>query len=129
MIYDFKDLSSQQNWNKTVATKKGKKSAPVGISKIKQILILKEKPNEIQYSTDFEAAYETLVTRKEKEHVDVKKYNLIKAYKNVQGIPAAKKKDLLSLCENNIIPTEYHQYFKLFPTKLSNDQDESENED
>lgn len=47
-IYDFRDLSSKLNWDKTVCTSRAKKSVSPGISKIKQIVISKEKLNQFQ---------------------------------------------------------------------------------
>ena len=65
---------------------------------------------------------------KGKEHVNFKKYSLIKGYKDIQGIHAAKKKDLLTLCKSNIIPLNYHAYYDSFP-KRNAGQNESDNED
>jgi hypothetical protein len=39
-------------------------------------------------------------------------YQLAKKYISRQAIAAAKKKDLVGLCKNGIIPSEYHEYYK-----------------
>ena len=136
MIFDFKSLGDNQNWNKNVQ-KTSKKtnvskitSVPVGISQFKQILVEKDTPNQLKYKLAFEKDYETLVTRKEKNQVNVQKFVLKKAYTSVQGLTSAKIKDLLSLCDekSNIIPQEYHSYYKSFPHRPTNSQNAEENE-
>ena len=66
--------------------------------------------------------------RKGKEHVNLKKYSLVKAYGDIQGIRAAKKKDLLTLCKSNIIPSNYHAYYDSFPVKTAAGQNDSDKE-
>ena len=127
-IYDFNDLMLKLNWEKTISTKKSKKQVPIGISKVKQILFSKERPNQMDYKVDFDEQYETLIMRKGKEHVNLKKYSLVKAYDDIQWIPAAKKKDLLTLCKSNIIPSNYHAYYDSFPVKRYAGQDDSDKE-
>lgn len=128
MIYDFKTLAENQNWNK-VTIKNGKQtSTPVGVSKFKIITASKTLPNQLQYKTSFEGNYITLATRKEREHVNVTKYNLTKVYDSVQGLPQAKLKDLISLCKSNVIPPAYHEYYKTFSIKLNKDNSESGDE-
>jgi hypothetical protein len=42
-------------------------------------------------------------------------YQLVKKYTSRQAISAAKKTDLVGLCKNGIIPSEYHEYYKSLP--------------
>ena len=42
-----------------------------------------------------------------------------KKYTSRQAISAAKKKDLVGLCKNGIIPSEYHEYYKFLPANNS----------
>lgn len=110
MIYDFKDLAINQNWN-LVSIKYGKKSS-VGVSKFKIVRTFKTHPNQLDFRTTFDREYVKLATRKEKYQVSVKKYKLRKAYDSVPGVPIEKLKDLSTLCENNIIPPAYYDFYK-----------------
>ena len=49
--------------------------------------------------------------------MNVKIYNLQKAYSTVQGLPVAKLKDLQKLCNDNIIPEKYHATITVFLRK------------
>jgi hypothetical protein len=40
---------------------------------------------------------------------------ILKRYKSKQSISSAKKKDLLNLCKNGVIPHEYHEFNKGLP--------------
>jgi hypothetical protein len=46
-------------------------------------------------------------------------YQLAKNYTSWQAISAAKKRDLVGLCKNGIIPNEYHEYYKSLPANNS----------
>lgn len=119
MIYDFKDLVAKQNWNKSVI-KNGKVcNSPVGISKFKIIKTSADQPNQLQYKTSFEEDYLTLVTRKDKDNKNVRKYDLTQAYETKQGIPKLKLKDLLDLCKSGVIPTKYRGFYESFQEKLN----------
>ena len=101
MIYDFKDSSSKQNWSRTVAKKNKTVNTVLGISKLKQVSASNDNLNQLLYKYSFDEDYEKLVLRKAPSHVNVKKYNLKKAYAAEQGLTAAKIKDLLCLCKSN----------------------------
>lgn len=66
--------------------------------------------------------FETLVTRTEKNNVNVKKYIPKRAYSSLQGLASPKIKDLKTLCKKNIIPAKYHNYYSSFPEKTSANQ-------
>ncbi|KAJ8685237.1 hypothetical protein QAD02_021030 [Eretmocerus hayati] len=79
MTYDsfisFKDLADKQYWKRTVMGDKGrKKTVAVGISNFKKIFIFKDEVNQILFKTSLDDEYETPVTRKQKNHADVKKF-------------------------------------------------------
>ena len=71
----------------------------------------------MQFKTSFDEEYQTLVTRKEKDQVNAKKYVLTHAYQSIQGLSSAKLKDFQTLCEQNIIPPQHHEYYKSFQVK------------
>ena len=129
MIYDFKDLSSQQNWTRTVMKKNKPVNAILGISKFKQVFVSKEKPNQLFYKCNFDDELEKLVLRKDSNQVNVRKYKLKKAYTGELGLPAAKLKDLLTLCNNYIIPPNHYAYYKAFSVRKSNDIESDISED
>ena len=41
---------------------------------------------------------------------------LTRKYTARQQISAAKKKDLVNLCKSGVIPSEYHEFYKLLPS-------------
>ena len=87
MIFYFKELSTKLNWHKSVINKRSKKSVePIGISKLKQVIVSKERPKQLSFRTSFNVDYEILITRKGKSNVNVKKYALSKVYSNTQGL-------------------------------------------
>lgn len=126
MIYDFKQLSLNLNWNKVIIKKGRKSSEAIGVSKWKQVMVVSGSENQLKYKKAYEDNYETLITRIDKNHVNVKKYTLKKAYTAVQGIKKAKIKDLQTLCKKNIIPAQFHVYYNLFN---ENDHESDEKED
>jgi hypothetical protein len=46
-------------------------------------------------------------------------YQLVKKYTSRLAISATKKKDLVGLCKNGIILSEYHEYYKSLPANNS----------
>lgn len=131
MIFDFKDLSAQMNWQQTVQNKNKLKTVPLPISKLKQVSASHENPNQLLYKTSFESDFKILVTRKEKNHINVKKYLLKTAYTSCQGLSTAKLKDLKTLCKTNIIPPQYHEYYSSFSERnsITDQQNMSDEED
>ena len=128
MIYDFEELSLKLNFNK-ITIKKGKKTiVAIGVTKFKQVTAIKGLHNQLLYKKNIDEDYERLITRTEKNHANVQKYILKKAYSNVQEVKAAKIKDLKTLCKNNIIPPQYHPYYNLLDVK-PNDTDSAQEED
>lgn len=73
MIFDFKDLSSQMNWGKTILINRKKQTCQLKILQVKQISVSKENVNQLQYKTTFKIDWQILITRKGKENVNVKK--------------------------------------------------------
>lgn len=102
MIYDFKDLSSKMNWSKSSMRKNKIQTSTVPISKIKQVSDLKENKNQLYYKITFDMEYQTLITRKEKTHVNVAKYVPRRAYDSCQGLPAAKIMNIIILSRKRI---------------------------
>lgn len=137
MIYNFKDLADKLNWQKKMIKQTKNKSketfVSVGISKFKQVFVSRDQVNQLKFKTNFDEEFQILNARTKKEHCNVQKYELIKAYKEELGLPKAKIKDLLKLCEKEIIPVQYHEFFRKFKERAKDDveqldEDESEKE-
>lgn len=125
MFYNFVELADQLNWKKKVIRKKKITAkeylVDVGISKFKQVCVYKENNSQLKFKLDFDSDFETLNTRTEKKHANVKKYTLNKAYKDEHGLAKAKIEDLTKLCNKGIIPVEHHDYFKKFKERVDRD--------
>ena len=51
-------------------------NVPLGISKVKQVVAPKERQNQLKYKLSFKNDYETLITKRDKVRINVKKYPL-----------------------------------------------------
>ena len=114
------------SWKKTIIKKKKRLQVKIQVFKFKQIFVSNEYHNQLKYKTSFDDEFEILVTRKERSHVNVERYNLQSAYESEQGLPAGKLKDLLFLCKSNIIPAIYHPHYESFKAKTDHTPIEEE---
>ncbi|KAJ8676766.1 hypothetical protein QAD02_012553 [Eretmocerus hayati] len=109
------------NWKRVVSKTSRPSSQPVGIASFKQLSVSEKLGHKIMYKKSFQKDFECLVTRKGPEDANMKKFQLRKAYFDVQGLPKDTRKDLVDLCEKNIIKYPYHEYYKSFKVREVDD--------
>ena len=95
---------------------------------LRHICVTKEDPNALLIKTEHDgpAVRVDLMRRKRRSNTPGENIPLLNLT-NVCGIPKAKKDDLLSLCETNLIPPPYQTYFQNIP--LGQDNVEISDED
>ncbi|XP_073956134.1 uncharacterized protein [Choristoneura fumiferana] len=108
-FYDFKDRVSDKLWSKNIRGQKVKWNS------IKEVHVAATDPNKLCYKYDLSAEhYDTIAvgstTRNSNNNA-----NLKKCYNDPLQIPFDKYKDLMSLCDSDIIPRAHHDYFKNIP--------------
>ncbi|KAJ8676535.1 hypothetical protein QAD02_012322 [Eretmocerus hayati] len=109
------------NWKRVVSKTSRPSSQPVGIASFKQLSVSQKLGHKIMYKKSLQKDFECLVTRKGPEDANMKKFQLKKAYFDVQGLPKDTRKDLVDLCEKNIIKYPYHEYYKSFKVREVDD--------
>lgn len=134
-ILDLKDLKNNLMQNRSLGTN-GEK---VQWLKVKCFRFEKKKPNIVLYRYDYKSNYmemdvsnfkgktgtcpQTKKLRKRKLNVEAEKefeysaYILKKAYSKKLSITKAKKKDLMKMCTEKIIPHELHHWYENLPDK------------
>jgi hypothetical protein len=106
MIFNFKTLVQDQNW--LTDTNENK----ILWSQIKELHTNGDVANVLQFKTDFERAYKSILVEKHGHPLNLKTYRLQKAYFGELGIPKAKLTDLLFLCAKNSIPPPCQSYYE-----------------
>ena len=120
-IYNFKDLVSKQNWEKN------EKKESVGWSKVKDLKVDKDQMNKLHYKFSYDEDYSTIDTKRKRKPLDLKDYSLTNAYTSNVGISSPKYSDLSKLCEDLVIPSEFHPYYdSLQVKKRENDDSQSD---
>ncbi|XP_028136093.2 uncharacterized protein LOC126892938 [Diabrotica virgifera virgifera] len=110
-FYDLKDLLAKttKNWDKTEL------GCKVIFNNLKVIMVDPKCPNQLNVKYSFEEDFikiNTLELKRSHQKLDsLETYQLRMLRSSPVPIPAAKYKDLLFLCENKVIPTEYHNFF------------------
>lgn len=80
----------------------------------------KEKPDCLLFKCNYEDEFrEMKVNMSNKRGRPSDPYQLTQKYTSRQSISAAKKKELVMLCKNGLIPSEYHDYYKSLPPNNS----------
>ncbi|KAJ8894204.1 hypothetical protein PR048_006814 [Dryococelus australis] len=92
-----------------------------GVVKWNDIRVLQVKKDHkyiLFYKTDFEChAFKTItLRRRRRERPLSENFSLTPAYNTRPCISSEKKKDLLSLCCDGIIPSVYHEFYQFLPT-------------
>ena len=72
----------------------------------------KESPNKIFYKTSYAEEQFNIIDIRRKTRTKRGETTLIPAYNEPPAIPNNKKNDLLSLCQANLIPKKYKQFFQ-----------------
>jgi hypothetical protein len=111
-IYDFKYLAKTSMKFRKEVIKGGK----INWLQIRWLRYMKEKPDFLLFKYEFR---EMKVNMSNKRGRPSEPYQLAKKYTSRQAISAAKKKDLVGLCKNGIIPSEYYEYYKSLPANNS----------
>lgn len=122
-FYDLKELTAALIQNRNI-DEHGKK---VSWLKVKSLRYRKDMPNTILYRYNHTENYKKMLVNRQSPGINVP---LSKAYSNNLPISEAKKKDLLKLCKDGVIPDKRHKWFDSLPTsKRANDScEESEND-
>lgn len=105
---DWKKISSLMgsNFNKNVEGEK------VTWNDIKIIRVKKGEANKIFYKTSFaQECFQVINIREKTRKKRMENISLVPAYTKPPNIPNNKKEDLVSLCNDNLIPKRHHQFF------------------
>ncbi|CAG9839364.1 unnamed protein product [Diabrotica balteata] len=110
-FYDLKDMLAKttKNWDKT------EHGCKVIFSNLKVIMVEPKCPHELNVKYNFEEDFikiNTLELKRSYHKLDsLETYQLKILRSSPVPISSAKYKDLMFLCENKVIPTEYHTFF------------------
>lgn len=105
------------NWSKSTNGDK------VQWNKIKEIYVKPEEPYKLFYKYDLDTedyhilTVKTFTRRQRANNID----SIDQLYPSSVPIPKAKKDDLLSMCQSQIIPSTYHNFFNSLPVINNND--------
>lgn len=121
LVFDLKDLVSHMNTKKTVD------GTLVPWSKIREVKFSNSDSHKLYFKVNFDDEY-SLVDLQcyGTSAVDLTKYVLKNAYDDNLGVPAAKLRDLMSLCDENrgIIPEQHRNFYRSLKQR---DQGDDEN--
>lgn len=136
-FYDLKGFEKTLNSNTT----KNTKNEPVQWLKIKWLRLQKESPTSILYKYDLSdpdfKEIDICKTKTMKKNKDICISKLKKplkgAYKSLIAVSQTKKKDLITLLNDGVIPPEYEHYYKDIPSTsaaiVNNNCDDTESSD
>lgn len=138
-FFDFKTLLSGCNWKMNTDRER------VFWSQIRQLEILPDESNKIDYKTNFcDHEFKTIIVQNTLETPRTRRIRnrrennlllaplsrpLIQAYMGKLPIPQAKLQDLKYLCQTNIIPSIYHEFYNNLIEGCVRDVDERSEED
>ena len=112
-IYDFKEFTKKYMKFRKEDSNGGK----VNWLQIKWIRYSKENLDCIMFKYNFDDEFRVLkVAGTIKRGHTAEPHELTRKYTARQQISAAKKKDLVNLCKSGVIPSEYHEFYKLLPS-------------
>lgn len=117
-FWDFKDFKKLANDNYNVNFKTDIAGNRISWLDIKWLRVRRNAPDTIYFKTSFEEDFRAIIVRKVSTRTSRgKTTNIELSTKYTEKIPisAAKQKDLLSLCKDLTIPSEYHTYYKQLP--------------
>ncbi|CAH2094046.1 unnamed protein product [Euphydryas editha] len=107
-FYNFKHLLDGRNWSKNIS------GDVVKWNKIKEVRICAEDPFKIEYRYDLanSNAMTIAINTNTRRRQRTSMAELCPLYSNHLPLTKAKYDDLMSLCQNGIIPATYHDFFK-----------------
>lgn len=110
-ILDFKSTLSLHKW---VKNEKGEK---VKWNQVREIVVEHDQPNKIFYKYDLNESLPMCIDSSKRTSRRVLQVNnntqqLGKVYGEILPITTAKYKVLMSLCQQNLIPSRYHDFYK-----------------
>lgn len=122
-FYDLKELTEAVIRNRNIDEHGNK----VSWLKVKSLRYRKDMPNVILYRYKHTDPFKKLIVSRQNPGLQLR---LTKAYSNTLPISKAKKKDLLKLCKEGVIPKKRHKWFDSLPTsERANDScEESQND-
>ena len=124
-VLNFKDFVKSCINNIKVGTSKEK----INWLKIKWIQVRRDSPRSLFIAYNFDP--KLLIEIKVQPGTRAKNigtYELKQCYTEKLQISSEKKKDLLKLCEKQIVPSEYHDYFSKLPTGEFSDSNDEESD-
>lgn len=112
---------------------KNTKKEIVNWMKIKWIRVTKDKPNYIFYKNSFtDEHFKEIDIGRKFEKSTKADILLTQKFHDVLPISILKKKDLVKLCEDRVIPVDHHSFYKSLKTVSKPDyidEDDSESDD
>lgn len=107
---DFKQFASVTNWTKNIQNEK------LCLSKIREIRVYKEQNYKLFYKYEFDENFKEIKiydeTRKRRKENKIVIEEIPKAYISGFPITEEKRKDLLYLCDQNLIPKFYQNFYR-----------------
>lgn len=113
----WNDIMDIKNWFTKLgcSLKKNIASDQINWMKIKCIQVRKENPSVLFYKEKWDGEWNQIDvegnTRKKGKSVSLKTMELNKKFKQRLGITSPKHNDLKTLCNDNIIPNEFHSFY------------------
>lgn len=114
-IIDFKQYQSIN----MKPQKKTESGAKVIWTKIKWMRYIKDEPEVCYFKNDIDGEFEKLKIVGSRRQPANFAESLPMKYQSKLPISAEKKKDLIQLCKNGVIPQEFHEYYKSLPSSNS----------
>ncbi|CAH2207809.1 jg15038 [Pararge aegeria aegeria] len=108
-IFDFKSLLANKNWSKNTDSEK------IQWTCLREVTVHAPHYDRIEYKYDFEDELKTIIVlrsgNRNKERL-TREFQIEKTYHGNILISQDKYKDLINLCQSEIIPKKYHQFYK-----------------
>ncbi|KAH9635797.1 hypothetical protein HF086_002357 [Spodoptera exigua] len=118
-IYDFKSLLANKNWSKNSENEK------IQWTRLREVTVHALHYDRIEYKYNFEDEPKTIkILRSGNRNTErlSREFEIKQAYDGDLPISRNKYKDLINLCQTNIIPEKYHNFYQ----KLKFDQNVQE---
>ncbi|CAH1634672.1 unnamed protein product [Spodoptera littoralis] len=116
-VFDFKCLVNDKVWIKDIQGKK------ICWNNIREVYANGVDPNKLFFKYDLnQPEYNTLIIRGNTRNSIPTE--LKPAYSKPIMVPASKYKDLMDMCQSEVIPLEYHAYFNSLPHHITVDVSE-----
>lgn len=116
--YEVKEMSTEDfvDWKKLSKTmgsnfNVNENGEKVLFNDIKIVKVKKDEPSKIFYKTSYNQEEFNIINIRKKTRTQRVNLTLVPAYDSAPPIPINKKNDLLSLCNDKLIPRKHHNFF------------------